>query len=220
MCFVKDTDKSGHGTHVAGIAAGINVGVAARANIVAVKVLDDEGFGTLSSIINGLSWVVSHRTTMSVANLSFGTNETSTALNQAVRSMISEGITTIVAAGNLNINANETSPASEVLAITVGAIDDRDTRATFSNYGSVIDIWAPGVDINSTSNLGDDLFRSESGTSMATPHVSGIAACFMASEGLTSPADVQDRMKTLATKVKVVNAIDSDAGIAYNGSNA
>ena len=218
--MLKNSDGDGHGTHVAGIAAGAVMGVASRVDVVAVKVLGNDGTGTTSGVISGLQWVVSNKADKSVINMSLGINGIATSLNAAVRSTISAGITVVVAAGNDNTDANGVSPALEELAITVGAIDKSDTRAIFSSYGSAVDVWAPGVSIGSAWNTGDNVINIFSGISMATPHVSGLAVYLIALEGLGSPAAVQDRIKQLATKGKVNESIGSISGIAYNGNGA
>jgi len=144
----------------------------------------------------------------------------SSALNSAVRSTISAGVTVVVAAGNDNADASSTSPASETLAITVAASGSNDARASFSNYGSVIDVFAPGVSVLSAWIGSNTATNTISGTSMATPHVAGLAAYLIALEGLTTPAAVQSRIKALATQGKVTDAKSTNSGLAYNGNGA
>lgn len=145
----------------------------------------------------------------------------SSSLNTAVRNTIAAGVTVVVAAGNNNANAANYSPASETLAITVGAIDIDDNRASFSNYGSVVDIFAPGVNILSSWIGSNSATNTISGTSMACPHVAGLAAYLIALEGLSTPAAVQARIKALGTSGKVISPGSGSPNlIAYNGNGA
>jgi len=145
----------------------------------------------------------------------------SSALNTAVRNTIAKGVTVVVAAGNDGANAANYSPASEPLAITVGAIDINDNRASFSNYGSVVDIFAPGVNVLSSWIGSNSATRTISGTSMACPHVAGLAAYLIALEGLSTPAAVQSRIKALGTSGKVISPGSGSPNlIAYNGNGA
>lgn len=145
----------------------------------------------------------------------------SSALNTAVRNTIAKGVTVVVAAGNDGANAANYSPASEPLAITVGAIDINDNRASFSNYGSVVDIFAPGVNVLSSWIGSNSATNTISGTSMACPHVAGLAAYLIALEGLSTPAAVQSRIKALGTSGKVISPGSGSPNlIAYNGNGA
>lgn len=198
-------DDNGHGTHVGGTAAAIDnglgvVGVAPGARLTAVKVLDKRGSGSLSAVIAGVDWVAARADRFEVANMSLG-GGFSQALNDAVKNAVNKGVVFVVAAGNSATDASTQSPASEPTAITVSALADSngspggggpatsygadDTFATFSNYGPVIDICAPGVDILSTYPGG---YAIGSGTSMASPHVAGAAALYIAYNGLTKTA--------------------------------
>jgi subtilisin family serine protease len=199
-----DDDENGHGTHCAGIAAGRTFGVAKGASLVAVKVLDAEGSGSFDGIIAGMEWVFSQITTSgtaskSVVSMSLG-GGTSSAINDAVKDLTDAGVVVIVAAGNDNEDASTSSPASAASAITVGAIDaSDDTKASFSNFGSVLDIFAPGVNILSSfigSNIATEVL---SGTSMACPQVAGLSAYLMALEGISGPDKLDARIKELAT---------------------
>lgn len=215
-----NTDGNGHGTHCAGTIGGSTYGVAKAARLVAVKVLGADGSGTTAGVISGIQWVGNNAAARSVLSMSLG-GKLSTALNTAVRNTIATGVTVVVAAGNANVNANTESPASEALAITVGAIDNNDNRATFSNFGAVVDIFAPGVDILSAWIGSNSATRSISGTSMACPHVAGLAAYLIALEGLSSPAAVQSRIKALGTPGKVISPGSGSPNlIAYNGNGA
>lgn len=215
-----NTDGNGHGTHCAGTIAGSTYGVAKKANVVAVKVLGATGSGSNSGVISGIQWATTNRTPRSVISMSLGGGY-SAATNNAVRAAVSAGVTVVVAAGNENQNAANVSPASEPSVITVGAIDQNDVRATFSNFGSVLDIFAPGVGILSSWIGGTTATRSISGTSMACPHVAGLAAYLMGLEGITTPSAVTSRIIALATTGKVVSGgSGSPNRISYNGNGA
>jgi len=179
-------DGNGHGTHVAGTASGTYSGVAKRSFLKSVKVLDARGEGSLSSIIAGLNWVLADRARVNkqVVNLSLGSGR-SDAVNQAVSRLIRAGIVVIAAAGNEDQNACATSPSSEPAVISVGATTSRDMRASFSNYGQCVDIQAPGAEIVSSNFQSNDGLAVLSGTSMAAPHVAGIAAVIMSIQGGT-----------------------------------
>ncbi|GAA3507329.1 hypothetical protein GCM10019017_04590 [Streptomyces showdoensis] len=169
-------DGNGHGTHVATTIAGKTYGVAKAARIVAVRVLDNNGSGTTAGVIAGIDWVTANHAAgaPAVANLSLG-GGASTALDNAVKTSIADGVTYAVAAGNSGTNASSTSPARVAAALTVGATDSSDAKPSWSNYGSVLDLFAPGVSITAGWNTGDTATNTISGTSMATPHVAGAA---------------------------------------------
>lgn len=198
------SDGNGHGTHVSGIIAAKNndigvVGVAPSANLYAVKVLDNRGSGFMSDVIAGVNWVAANADIIDVANMSLG-GSTSSTLNAAVENAIDAGVVFVVAAGNESTDACSKSPASAPNAITVSALDDRDgisnsdPFASFSNYGSCVDMIAPGVLILSTWKGGD--YNTISGTSMASPHVAGAAALYLASNPGSSPAQVTSILQT------------------------
>lgn len=182
-------DGNGHGTHVASTIAGEAHGVAKKAKIVAVRVLDDNGSGTTAQVVEGIDWVAQNASGPSVANMSLG-GPADPALDEAVQGAIAAGVTFAVAAGNEGTDASGSSPARVAEAITVGATDDTDAQASFSNYGSSLDIYAPGVDITAAWNTGDDATNTISGTSMATPHVAGVAALYLAGNTAATPAEV------------------------------
>ena len=195
------TDCNGHGTHVAGTAAGSNVGVAKAATIVPVKVLDCDGSGSTVTVIYGINWVISdHRSgEPAVANLSLG-GGASPALDAAIESLVDDGVTVVVAAGNSYDPACYFSPARVPSAITVAAATSTDTDAYFSNFGSCVDIYAPGQGIYSSTATNDSSYESWNGTSMASPHVAGAAALVLGASPRLSPAQVWNSLDESATK--------------------
>lgn len=216
-----NTDENGHGTHCSGTIAGSTYGVAKSAKIVGVKVLDKNGSGSNSGVISGIQWVGNNAATpsKSVLSMSLG-GSYSSAVNSAVKAVVSKGITVVVAAGNSDDDASNYSPSSEPTAITVGAIDSNDVRASFSNYGSLVDIFAPGVNVLSSWIGSTTATNTISGTSMATPHVAGLAAYLIILEGLSTPAKVVARIQALATSGKITDAESTNNLIAYNGNGA
>ncbi|KAL7272639.1 hypothetical protein RUND412_004540 [Rhizina undulata] len=218
-----NTDGNGHGTHVSGTIASTTYGVAKLANLIAVKVLDDSGDGTTSGVIAGIQWAASDasskgRLTNSVASMSLG-GTYSASLNKAVESAISAGLTFVVAAGNDDDNAANWSPASVADAITVGATGSTDARPYWSNYGSLLDVFAPGVDITSTwIGSSNSETNTISGTSMATPHVSGLVLYLIALERLSTPAAIRARIVALAKSV-VTNAGTGSPTILINNGD-
>lgn len=198
-----NTDENGHGSHVSGTIGGTTYGVAKSVSLVAVKVLDADGTGTNSGVISGLQFVAQNATTRglsgkAVTNISIGGSK-STALNNAIAAVTRAGVTVVCAAGNENVDASNTSPASAASAITVGAIDaTTDAKASFSNFGAVVDIWAPGVKVQSVGITSNTASTILSGTSMASPHVAGLAAYLMSLESLSNPAAVTARILQLA----------------------
>jgi len=191
-------DCDGHGTHVAGTIGGSTYGVAKDVKLVAVRVLDCEGSGSYSAIIAGVDWVTAHATLPAVANMSIG-GPTSQALDDAVSRSIAKGVTYAVAAGNDDRDACSQSPADTPAAITVGAVDRNDRRARFSNFGSCLDLFAPGVRIKSASNSSNAATQIMSGTSMASPHVAGAAALVLGAHPDWTPARVRDELVARAT---------------------
>ncbi|MFE2554928.1 S8 family peptidase [Streptomyces sp. NPDC059352] len=199
-------DGNGHGTHVATTIAGSTYGVAKAAKIVAVRVLDNNGSGTTAGVIAGIDWVTSNHAAgaPAVANLSLG-GGASTALDNAVKNSIADGVTYAVAAGNSGVNAASTSPARVAAAITVGATSNTDAKAAWSNYGSVLDLFAPGVSITAGWHTSDTATNTISGTSMATPHVAGAAAVYLAGHASATPAQVATALVNAATPNKVTS---------------
>ena len=201
------TDCNGHGTHVAGTVGGSTYGVAKGVTLVPVRVLDCAGNGTTSGVIAGVDWVTSDHAAgvPAVANMSLG-GGASSALDTAVINSINDGVTFAVAAGNENQNACNVSPARVASAITVGATTGADGRASYSNYGSCLDIFAPGSDITSSWFTSDTATNTISGTSMATPHVAGAAALYLQGNPGAAPAAVRDGIVNTATTGKVTGA--------------
>ncbi|MFF3400601.1 S8 family serine peptidase [Streptomyces sp. NPDC002659] len=197
-------DGNGHGTHVAANVAGSSYGVAKKAKIVGVRVLDNSGSGTTEQVVAGIDWVTQHAVKPAVANMSLG-GGVDTALDTAVRNSIASGVTYAVAAGNDGANASNYSPARVAEAITVGSTTSSDARSSFSNYGSILDIFAPGSSITSAWNSSDTATNTISGTSMATPHVTGAAALYLAANKTATPAQVSSALTTAATAGVVGN---------------
>ncbi|WP_406295034.1 S8 family peptidase [Streptomyces sp. NBC_00624] len=200
-------DGNGHGTHVAGTIAGATFGVAKKAKIVAVRVLDDSGSGTTEQVVAGIDWVTAHHEGPSVANMSLG-GGADPALDAAVQKAIASGVTFAVAAGNESADAGEGSPARVPEAITVASSTENDEQSSFSNYGPVVDIYAPGSDITSSWNDSDDATNTISGTSMATPHVVGAAAVYLAGHPDATPAEVATALTDGATPDAISNATE------------
>ncbi len=191
-------DCNGHGTHVAGTVGGARYGVAKEVNLYAVRVLDCKGSGLMSGVIAGVDWVASNHNGPSVANMSLG-GGASTSLDRAVRNAVATGVTFVVAAGNSNANACNESPARVAEAITVGATTSTDARASYSNWGSCVDVFAPGSSITSAWSSGDSSVMTISGTSMASPHVAGVAALYLTDHPAATPAEVSTNIIDTAT---------------------
>jgi subtilisin family serine protease len=196
------SDANGHGTHVAGTVAGTVHGVAKKARIVSVRVLDAAGGGTTARVIAGIDWVTRHARKPAVANLSLG-GPRNDRLDAAVRASIASGVTYTVAAGNDGMPAGLYSPGGVKQAVTVGATDRGDTKPAFSNDGPALDLFAPGVAITSASAASDTARAVYSGTSMASPHAAGVAALYLADHRQATPAQVGRALTTAAATGKV-----------------
>ncbi|QCD58334.1 S8 family peptidase [Streptomyces hawaiiensis] len=195
-------DANGHGTHVAGTAAGTSHGVAKKARIVSVRVLDAAGGGTTARVIAGIDWVTRHAKKPAVANLSLG-GPRNDRLDAAVRASIASGVTYTVAAGNDGRPAGLYSPGSVKQAVTVGATDRKDAKPAFSNHGPALDLFAPGVGITSASAASDTARAIYSGTSMAAPHAAGAAALYLDDHPKSTPAQVGRALTAGAATGKV-----------------
>ena len=201
------SDCNGHGTHVSGTIGGSTYGAAKSVTLVAVRVLSCAGVGLNSQVIAGVDWVTGNHQAgqPAVANMSLG-GGTSAALDTAVQNSIADGVSYAVAAGNDNVNACTSSPADVAEAMTVGATDANDNRASFSNFGSCVDWFAPGVNITSDWWLTDTSTNTISGTSMATPHTAGVAALYLQGNPSATPAAVRTALFNLTTKGIVKNS--------------
>jgi subtilisin family serine protease len=182
-------DCNGHGTHVAGTVGGATYGVAKAVSLVAVRVLNCGGSGSTSQVVAGVDWVTGNAVLPAVANMSLG-GGIQPAIDTAVQNSVAAGITYAVAAGNETTNACNRSPARAPSALTVGATASNDTMASFSNFGSCVDLFAPGVGITSAWHTSDTATNTISGTSMASPHVAGVAARYLQANPTANPAAV------------------------------
>ncbi len=198
-------DCDGHGTHVAGTVGGTEWGVAKEVNLIPVRVLDCNGSGSFSGVIAGMDWVAAQASGPSVANMSLG-GGASSSVDAAVSRMVDAGVTVVVAAGNSNADACNSSPARAAAAITVGATTSSDARASYSNFGSCLDIFAPGSGITSAWYTSANSTNTISGTSMASPHVAGAAALWLEGNSSWTPADVVNALTDAATQGEVTNA--------------
>ena len=201
------SDCNGHGTHVAGTIAGSVYGMAKSATLIPVRALACDGSGLYSDVIAGLDWVAAnHRDgTPAVVNLSIG-GPASNTLDAAVQAVIGDGIPAVVAAGNSAVDACTTSPSRLPAAVTVAASDSSDRQASFSNFGSCVDLYAPGVGITSTWYTSSTATASLSGTSMATPHVAGAAALLLAKNPSLTPSQVASTLNSSSVTGTIANA--------------
>ena len=214
-------DCNGHGTHVAGTIGGTTHGVAKSVNLVAVRVLNCLGIGSNSGVIAGIDWVTANHVKPAVANMSLG-GPASAAIDQAVANSIAAGVSYAVAAGNGNFfgvaqDACGFSPARVPAAMTVGATDTTDTKASFSNFGSCVDWFAPGVDITSDWMTSDSATRTLDGTSMASPHAAGVAALVLQGSPNATPQQVRDAIFALTTKNIVKQASTVNRHLLFKG---
>ena len=198
------SDCNGHGTHVAGTIGGTTYGVAKQVTLHPVRVLNCSGSGSNAGVIAGIDWVARNHVKPAVANISLG-GGASSSLDTALRNMIASGVAAAVAAGNDNANACNYSPARVAEAITVGATTSTDARSSFSNYGTCLDLFAPGSSITSAWYTSDTATNTISGTSMASPHVAGVAALALAAAPQSSAQQVRDTIVNSATTGVVTN---------------
>lgn len=208
-------DCNGHGTHVAGTIGGRTYGVAKGVQLVSVRVLGCDGYGLYSGMIAGMDWVLRNRTGPAVANFSLGGSISST-LNSALASMISAGVQTSVSAGNNSADACTRSPASTASAVTVAASTSADSRASYSNYGSCVDIFAPGSNIRSASYASTTGATTMSGTSMAAPHAAGVLALLLQQQPGLSAQQLRDWLVNISTRSIVTNALSANAHLVYS----
>lgn len=209
-------DCNGHGTHVAGTAVGEHYGVAKRARLYSVRVLDCEGSGTMSGVIAGVDWVARNVRRPAVANLSLG-GGASRALDEALNKLIDQGVVTVVAAGNDNRDACDVSPARVPDAITVAASNPKDRRAPFSNFGKCVDLFAPGTDIPSAWFQRDTQNATISGTSMASPHVAGIAALYLGVHPKAHVREIAGDLIRGSSRDHITDEKGSPNRLAYSG---
>ena len=221
--FIEDgrgtQDCSGHGTHVAGVIGARTYGVAKSVSLVPVRMLSCAGTGSTLGLLSAIEWIIGDHDsdTPAVANLSLGASS-SILINEAVVSLVQDNISVVVAAGNNNRDACSYSPASEPMAITVGGSDRADSRVPSSNFGSCVDVFAPGADIVSSWYTSNTDLRSRSGTSMAAPFVTGVVAMMLDEDNSLTPAQVHEQVVATATNTPIGSAgIGSPSRILFNG---
>ncbi len=205
-------DANGHGTHVAGTIGGRTYGVAPNVQLHAVKVLDDSGWGYDSDLIAGMAYIAANGEKPAVANMSLG-GEPHGLLDDAVRQLISSGIPTAVASGNESMDATNSSPGRVEEALTVGSTDSSDRQSDFSNYGRLVDLFAPGEAITSSTANSDISTGTWSGTSMATPHVAGTVALLLEQTPDASPDTIADTLVGMATSGTLSNLGSNSSNI-------
>lgn len=208
------TDCNGHGTHVAGTVGGTTYGVAKNVKLVPVRILGCDGSGASSNVIAGLDWILKNGSKPAVVNMSLG-GAASSSLDSAVENLYNNGYVMVVAAGNSNTDACTSSPARTSNAITVAATDNTDTRASYSNYGSCVDIFAPGSQINSSWIGSNTATKVLNGTSMATPHVAGVVAELLQSTPTATPQTITSNLLNQATSDVVKNPSGSPNRLLY-----
>ncbi|HEU4721502.1 MAG TPA: S8 family peptidase [Gemmatimonadaceae bacterium] len=213
-------DCNGHGTHVAGTVGGATWGIAKGVKLVAVRVLDCGGSGTWSGVIAGMDWVTANHLSPAVANMSLG-GGANTSVDDATRRMIAAGVSTGVAAGNGNQGGRQQdackySPARVAEAMTIGATTKTDTKTSWSNYGPCVDWFAPGSGITSAWYTSDGATNTISGTSMATPHVVGVAALYLQGSPGASPQTVRDALYAATTKSIVTSSSTANNHLLFS----
>jgi serine protease len=209
------TDCNGHGTHVAGTVGGAQYGVAKNVNIIGVRVLDCFGSGSFSDVIAGVEWVTVNHIKPAVVNMSLG-GPTSQAVDDAVKASIEAGVSYAVAAGNSSQDACSSSPARVARAITVGSSTNQDQRSSFSNYGSCLNIYAPGSDIKSAWYNSNTASNTISGTSMAAPHVAGVVALYLAQNPQAGPDEVREALVSNAQVNKLSDVRSGSPNLLLN----
>lgn len=213
-------DCNGHGTHVSGTVGGATYGIAKSVQLIGVRVLDCNGSGTWSGVIAGIDWVTANHIAPAVANMSLGGSANSS-VDNAVRNMIASGVATAIAAGNGNWigiaqDACKSTPARVAEAMTIGATDKNDRKASWSNYGNCVDWFAPGVGITSAWNTSTTATNTISGTSMATPHTTGVAALYLDANPAATPAQVRDALFANTTQHVVTSSKTANNNLLYS----
>lgn len=208
------SDCHSHGTHVAGTVGGSTYGVAKNVSLVPIRILGCDGSGASSNVIAGLDWILKNGKKPAVVNMSLG-GEANTSLDSAVENLFNNGYVMVVAAGNSNTDACSSSPARVSKAITVAATDSTDTRASYSNYGSCVDIFAPGSQINSSWIGSNTATKVLNGTSMATPHVAGVVAEMLQSTPTATPQTISTNLLNQASSNVVKNPSGSPNRLLY-----
>ncbi|WP_373882934.1 S8 family serine peptidase [Acinetobacter pittii] len=208
------SDCHGHGTHVAGTVGGSTYGVAKNVSLVPIRILGCDGSGASSNVIAGLDWILKNGKKPAVVNMSLG-GEANASLDSAVENLFNNGYVMVVAAGNSNTDACSSSPARVSKAITVAATDSTDTRASYSNYGSCVDIFAPGSQINSSWIGSNTATKVLNGTSMATPHVVGVVAEMLQSTPTATPQTISTNLLNQASNNVVKNPSGSPNRLLY-----
>lgn len=208
------SDCHGHGTHVAGTVGGSTYGVAKNVSLVPIRILGCDGSGASSNVIAGLDWILKNGKKPAVVNMSLG-GEANASLDSAVENLFNNGYVMVVAAGNSNTDACSSSPARVSKAITVAATDSTDTRASYSNYGSCVDIFAPGSQINSSWIGSNTATKVLNGTSMATPHVAGVVAEMLQSTSTATPQTISTNLLNQASSNVVKNPSGSPNRLLY-----
>ncbi|QQN38150.1 S8 family peptidase [Acinetobacter sp. CS-2] len=208
-------DCNGHGTHVAGTVGGSTYGIAKNVGLVPVRVLDCAGSGAMSGVIAGLDWIIQNGRKPAVVNMSLGGSAYST-LDTAIDNLFNNGYVPVVAAGNANTDACTSSPARAGKAITVAATDSTDTRASYSNYGSCVDLFAPGSQITSAWIGSNSSAATASGTSMASPHVAGVVATLLENNSTATPQSITDQLLNQSTINLIQNPMGSPNRLLYS----
>ncbi|MGD9700351.1 S8 family serine peptidase [Acinetobacter sp.] len=208
-------DCNGHGTHVAGTVGGSTYGIAKNVGLVPVRVLDCAGSGAMSGVIAGLDWIIQNGRKPAVVNMSLGGSAYST-LDTAIDNLFNNGYVPVVAAGNANTDACTSSPARAGKAITVAATDSTDTRASYSNYGSCVDLFAPGSQITSAWIGSNSSAATASGTSMASPHVAGVVATMLENNSTATPQSITDQLLNQSTINLIQNPLGSPNRLLYS----
>ncbi|QER39107.1 S8 family peptidase [Acinetobacter suaedae] len=215
--FNGTNDCNGHGTFVAGLAGGTTYGVAKQISLIPVRVVGCSGSGLMSNMIAGIDWILKNGQKPAVVNISMG-GPAYEPLDTAIHNLSSQGFIPVVAAGNANTNACDLSPARSANAITVAATDKTDTRASYSNYGACIDIFAPGSGVSSAWNRSNSSVGTGNGTSMAAPHVAGAAALILQQNPTATTKMVTDQILTTATPNVVKNASGSPNRLLFTAT--